>query len=143
MRKRQALITAKETPMRRFRRWWSVKTRSFAVSAPTAGEASKPDPCDSRSSELDARLVRNVLGVIKYCQLVGVIECTNCLIEHKTGLDAKTVENVLDYLWKEELIDGLPVPSEERCPCLIGIQRMPNRWDQSSSWGRHPSRQRK
>jgi hypothetical protein len=50
-------------------------------------------------------------------------ECNNALIDHETGLEAATVDQVLDHLWKTGQIEGI-VTLGGRNPSLDNIRRV-------------------
>src|SRR5664280_269512 len=88
--------------------------------------------------DLDA--VKDVLAV------VGLYEdsdrdCNNALIDHETGLDPATVDQVLEYLWRTERIEGI-MTLGGRNPSLDSIRRvLPNRerlWGDDGCYQPHP-----
>jgi hypothetical protein len=88
--------------------------------------------------DLDA--VKDVLAV------VGLYEdsdrdCNNALIDHETGLDPATVDQVLEYLWQTERIEGI-MTLGGRNPSLDNIRRvLPDRerlWGDDGRYQPHP-----
>jgi hypothetical protein len=88
--------------------------------------------------DLDA--VKDVLAV------VGLYEdsdrdCNNALIDHETGLDPATVDQVLEYLWRTERIEGI-MTLGGRNPSLDSIRRvLPDRerlWGDDGCYQPHP-----
>ena len=88
--------------------------------------------------DLDA--VKDVLAV------VGLYEdsdrdCNNALIDHETGLDPATVDQVLEYLWRTERIEGI-MTLGGRNPSLDSIRRvLPDReplWGDDGRYQPHP-----
>jgi hypothetical protein len=49
---------------------------------------------------------QDVLAVIGLYE-DGEGDCNNALIDEETGLDSTTVDEVLDYLWKRDQIEGI------------------------------------
>ena len=88
--------------------------------------------------DLDA--VKDVLAV------VGLYEdsdrdCNNAPIDHETGLDPATVDQVLEYLWQIERIEGI-MTLGGRNPSLDSIRRvLPDRerlWGDDGRYQPHP-----
>ena len=52
--------------------------------------------------------VKDVLAVIGLYE-DGDEDCNNALIDHETGLNSSTVDEVLEYLWKSDQIEGVMI----------------------------------
>jgi hypothetical protein len=50
-------------------------------------------------------------------------DCNNALIDHETGLASATVDEVLDYLWQTDQIEGI-MTLGGRNPSLDSIRRV-------------------
>ena len=83
-----------------------------------------PDPDD----------IKDVLFVIKVNESV---DCDIPLIDRDTGLDSFTVDTVVEYLWRTNQIEGIPVPGM-RWPNLVGMLRVvkgrPRLWGEEGEW---------
>jgi len=80
---------------------------------------------------VDPEAVKDVLAVI------GLYEdsdrdCNNALIDHETGLFPTTVDEVLEYLWRTERIEGI-MTLGGRNPSLDSIRRVLP--DRERLWG--------
>ena len=69
--------------------------------------------------------------------IIGLFEdsdedCNNALIDGETGLDPKTVDEVLDHLWKTDQIEGI-LTLGGRHPSLDDIRRVLP--DRERLWG--------
>jgi len=89
-----------------------------------------PDPDD----------VKDVLAVIGLYE-DGDEDCNNALLDAETQLDPKTVDQVLDYLWKTDQIEAI-MTLGGRHPSLDGIRRvLPDRerlWGADGRYQPHP-----
>ena len=74
---------------------------------------------------------KDVLAVIGLCE-DGDEDCNNALIDFESGLNPATVDEVLDYLWKSDQIEGIMTPGG-RNPSLVGILRVLP--DKERQWG--------
>jgi hypothetical protein len=59
-------------------------------------------------------------------------DCNNALLDDETGMDPKTVDEVLDYLWKTDQIEGI-MTLGGRNPSLDDIRRVLP--DRERLWG--------
>jgi hypothetical protein len=64
--------------------------------------------------------VKDVLAVIGLYE-DGDIDCNNALLDRETGLCSATVDEVLDYLWRMDQIEGVTV-SGDRNPSLDDVR---------------------
>ena len=72
--------------------------------------------------------VKDVLAVIGLDE-DGTQDCNNAVLDHETGLTSATVDEVLEYLWKSDQIEGIltlgvgaprSTASGESCPIGTG-----------------------
>jgi hypothetical protein len=81
--------------------------------------------------------IKDVLAVIGLYE-DGDVDCNNALLDHETGLDSATVDEVLGYLWRADLIEGVMVIGV-RHPSLDDVRRvLPGRarlWGDEGKWG--------
>jgi hypothetical protein len=75
--------------------------------------------------------VKDVLAIIGLYEDADV-DCNNALIDHETGLDSATVDEVLDYLWKTDQIEGI-MTLGGHSPSLDDIRRVLP--DRERLWG--------
>jgi len=89
---------------------------------------------------VDPEAVKDVLAVI------GLYEdsdrdCNNALLDNETGLDPAAVDEVLEYLWQTERIEGIMILGG-RNPSLDSIRRvLPDRerlWGDDGRYQPHP-----
>ena len=66
--------------------------------------------------------VKDILAVIGLFE-DGDEDCNNVLLDHETGLDSTTVDEVLDFLWKSDQIEGI-MTLGGRHPSLDDIRRV-------------------
>ncbi len=80
--------------------------------------------------------IKDVLAVIGLYE-DGDVDCNNAVLDHETGLCPGTVDELLGYLWKADLIEGVMV-SGDRNPSLDDIRRvLPERdrlWGDEGKW---------
>jgi hypothetical protein len=67
--------------------------------------------------------VKDVLVVIGLYEDSDAPCCDNQLIDLETGLDADTVDSVLDHLWSTDQIEAIMAPGD-RHPSLERIRRV-------------------
>lgn len=75
--------------------------------------------------------VNDVLGVIGLYE-DGDEDCNNVLLDHETGLDPATVDEVLNFLWQSDQIEGI-LTLGGRNPSLDDIRRVVP--DRPRLWG--------
>ena len=75
--------------------------------------------------------VKDVLAVIGLYE-DGDEDCNNALIDHETGLKSSTVDEVLEYLWKSDQIEGVMIVGG-RNPSLDDVRRVLP--DRERLWG--------
>ena len=75
--------------------------------------------------------IKDVLAVIGLYE-DGDEDCNNHLLDHETGLDPATVDEILDYLWKADQIEGI-LTLGGRNPSLDDIRRVLP--DRERLWG--------
>ena len=84
--------------------------------------------------------VKDVLAVIGLSE-DGDDDCNNALIDHETGLNPSTVDEVLEYLWKSDQIEGVMIVGG-RNPSLDDVRRvLPDRdrlWGDDGRYQAHP-----
>jgi hypothetical protein len=89
---------------------------------------------------VDPEDVEEVLAVIGLYEDADQ-DCSNVLIDHETGLDSATVDEVLDYLWKSDQIEAI-MTLGGRSPSLDYIRRvLPDRerlWGDDGRYRPHP-----
>jgi len=91
-------------------------------------------------SVVDPEDVKDVLAIIGLYE-DGDEDCNNALIDHEAGLDLATVDEVLDYLWKTDQIEGI-MTLGGRNPSLDSIRRvLPDRERLWGDDGRYQPRQ--
>src|SRR5664279_4318630 len=126
-------------------RWTEVRKRSACSSrgcwTSTSTSVEDSDVLLGRVYDVvDLDAVKDVLAV------VGLYEdsdrdCNNALIDHETGLDPATVDQVLEYLWQGERIEGI-MTLGGRNPSLDSIRRvLPDRerlWGDDGRYQPHP-----
>jgi len=66
--------------------------------------------------------IQNVLAVIGLYE-DGDEDCNNHLLDHETGLDPATVDEILDHLWKADRIEGI-LTLGGRNPSLDDLRRI-------------------
>jgi hypothetical protein len=66
--------------------------------------------------------VKDVLAVIGLHE-DGDEDCNNTVIDHETGLSPSTVDEVLEYLWKSDQIEGI-MTGGGRSPSLDDLRRV-------------------
>ena len=71
-----------------------------------------PDPEDEKD-------VQAVIGLYEDADEDG----NNALVDHETGLNSATVDEVLDNPWKLDQVEGI-VAAGDRPPSLVGILRV-------------------
>ena len=80
--------------------------------------------------------IKDVLAVIGLHEDADV-DCNNALLDHETGLRSATVDEVLEYLWNTDQVEGVTV-SGDRNPSLDDIRRvLPGRarlWGDEGKW---------
>ena len=88
---------------------------------------------------VDPEDVKDVLAVIGLHEDADE-DCNNALIDHETGLDSTTVDEVLDHLWKTDQIEGI-MTLGGRDPSLDSVRRvLPERdrlWGAEGRWRPH------
>jgi hypothetical protein len=75
--------------------------------------------------------VKDVLAVIGLYEN-DVDDCNNALIDHETGLNSNTVDEVLEHLWKTDQIEGIMIVGG-RNPALDDVRRVLP--DRERLWG--------
>ena len=84
--------------------------------------------------------VKDVLVVIALYE-DGTKNCNNALLDLETGLDPTTVDEVSEYLWESDQIEGI-LTLGGRHPSLDSIRRvLPDRdrlWGDDGRYRRHP-----
>ena len=89
---------------------------------------------------VDPEDVKDVLAVIGLHE-DGDEDCNNALIDHETGLDSSAVDEILEYLWKSDQIEGVMIVGG-RNPSLDDVRRMlPDRerlWGDEGRYHAHP-----
>ena len=89
---------------------------------------------------VNAEEVKDVLAVIGLSE-DGDDDCNNALIDHETGLNPSTVDEVLEYLWKSDQIEGVMIVGG-RNPSLDNVRRvLPDRerlWGDDGRYRAHP-----
>ena len=84
--------------------------------------------------------VKDVLAVVGLYE-DGDEDCNNALIDHETGLNSSTVDEVLEYLWKSDQIEGVMIVGG-RNPSLDDVRRvLPDRdrlWGDDGWYQAHP-----
>lgn len=82
--------------------------------------------------------VNDVLAVIGLHE-DGDEDCNNLLLDHETGLDPATVDEILDSLWRADQIEGI-LTLGGRHPSLDDIRRvLPDRERLWGEDGRYPT----
>ena len=88
----------------------------------------------------DPEDVKDVLAIIGLYE-DGDEDCNNALIDHETGMAPETVDDVLDYLWRADRIEGI-MTLGGRNPSLDSIRRvLPGRerlWGVDGRYQPHP-----
>jgi len=83
--------------------------------------------------------VKDILAVIGL-QEDGDEDCNNSLLDHETGLDSATVDEILEYLWKADQIEGIMTLGGRRPP-LDDIRRVlpdrPRLWGDDGRYQAH------
>jgi len=84
--------------------------------------------------------VEDVLAVIGLHE-DGDEDCNNALIDHETGLASSVVDEILEYLWKSDQIEGVMIVGG-RNPSLDDLRRvLPAReplWGDEGRYHAHP-----
>src|ERR1035437_8280492 len=75
--------------------------------------------------------VKDVLAVIGLYE-DGDEDCNNALIDHETGLKSSTVDEVLEYLWKSDQIEGDMMVGGRNPSLDDGWRALPGR---ARTWG--------
>ena len=83
--------------------------------------------------------VKDVLAVIGLYE-DGNEDCNNVLLDHETGLDPVTVDEVLEFLWKSDQVEGI-LTLGGRSPSLDDVRRvLPDRerlWGEDGRYQAH------
>jgi len=99
-----------------------------------------PGHLSSVLTVVDPDNVKDVLAVIRLYE-DGDEDTNNALIDHETGLPPTTVDEVLDYLWRADRIEGIMTVGG-RNPSLDSIRRvLPDRerlWGDDGRYRPHP-----
>ena len=88
---------------------------------------------------VDPEDVKDVLAVIGLYE-DGTEDGNNAVLDHETGLNSSTVDEVLEYLWESDQIEGI-LTLGGRHPSLDSIRRvLPSRdrlWGQEGRYRPH------
>jgi hypothetical protein len=81
--------------------------------------------------------VQSVLAVVAAYEDAGA-ECSSWVIDGESGLDSPVVDDVLDYLWSQDMIECRVSASPSRHPAVTDVRRVTTEEDRAwGPWGRY------